>query len=218
MFIRNAWHVAALASEIKAELLPRILLNVKVVMYRTSDDKLVALEDRCKHRQVPLSKGCLIEDEVQCAYHGMRFDASGACVHIPSQKIIPVRANVNSYPLIEKHGLAWIWMGDKSKCDESLIPNHPVCVSPLHAGSMFRSHAKTDYRLGIDNFLDPSHVAFVHPNTVASQALTEATAEITVNGDEVRSRRIVRKGDRLVVERRAGSANLAETAAFIRLT
>ena len=39
---------------------------------------------------------------------------------------------------------------------------------------------------------------------------TDLVAEVTG-----RSRRIVRKGDRLVVENRAASANLAETAAFM---
>lgn len=192
MFIRNAWHVAALASEITTELFARTIMSTQLVMYRTPDGKLTALEDRCSHRQVPLSKGCLVDGQVQCAYHGMRFGADGTCVHIPSQKVIPQRANVKSYPLVEKHGFAWLWLGDRALCDEATIPDHSVCVSPTHAGTMFHAHAKTDYRLGIDNFLDPSHVAFVHPNTVGSQALTEASAEISVNGNEVRSRRIVR--------------------------
>jgi vanillate O-demethylase monooxygenase subunit len=192
MFIHNAWYVAALASDLKAELFPRTVLNKHVVMYRTSDGKLAALEDRCSHRHVPLSKGCLVGDQVQCAYHGIRFNAGGTCVHIPSQKIIPQRASVKSFPLVEKYGFAWIWMGDRDLCDEALIPDHSVCTSPRHAGEMFYAHANTDYRLGIDNFLDPSHVSFVHLSTVMSQAVTEASPEITVTPNEVRVRRILR--------------------------
>jgi vanillate O-demethylase monooxygenase subunit len=191
MFIRNAWYVAALSAEIKAELFPRTILNEQVVMYRTSDGKVVALEDRCSHRQVPLSKGCLQGDQVQCWYHGIRFDSAGNCVHIPNQKVIPQRASVKAFPVADKHGFVWIWMGDPTRCDESQIPDHSVCTSPNWAGQMLYTRPKTDYRLGIDNFLDPSHVAFVHPGTVTSQAVSEATPEIEVNGNYIRVRRIL---------------------------
>ena len=191
MFIHNAWYVAALATDIKAELFARTILGEQIVMYRTSDGKIAALEDRCSHRQVPLSKGCLKDDQIECLYHGLRFNTMGNCVHIPSQKNIPLRAHVKSFPLVEQHGLVWIWMGNPDLSAASPIPDHSVCTSPRYTGEMCYAHADTDYRLGIDNFLDPSHVAFVHPNTVTSQAVTEASPEIMIKDNEVRVRRIL---------------------------
>lgn len=190
MFIRNAWYAAALSSEIKTELFARTILNEQVLMYRTSNGKIAALEDRCPHRQVPLSKGCLQGDQVQCWYHGIRFDAAGNCVHIPSQKIIPQRANVKSFPVAEKHGFVWIWMGDPKQCEASSIPNHSICASPNWAGEMSYFPSKADYRFGIDNLLDLSHIAFVHPHTVMSQGIAEATPEIEAKENQVLVRRV----------------------------
>jgi vanillate O-demethylase monooxygenase subunit len=93
----------------------------------------------------------------------------------------------------EKYNMVWLWLGDPKLCDESSIPDHSVCISPKHSGAMHYKYAKTDYRLGIDNFLDPSHVAFVHPGTVTSQAVSEARPEIEINEDRVRVRRILYK-------------------------
>jgi phenylpropionate dioxygenase-like ring-hydroxylating dioxygenase large terminal subunit len=192
MLIHNAWYAAALCSEIGAELFARTILNQKIVLYRAVDGKIAALEDRCIHRQVPLSKGRLVDDQIQCWYHGLRFDRTGQCVHIPSQQNIPPRSCVKSFPVAEKHGWVWLWMGDRERRDEALIPDHSVCTSREFVGEMTYFYIETDYRLGVDNLLDLSHIAFVHPKTIVSRAVAEATPEIAVNKDEVRVRRVLR--------------------------
>ena len=108
MFIRNTWYVAALSDEIKPELLARTIAGEGIVMYRTSAGGVAALEDRCSHRQVPLSKGCLEGDQVRCWYHGLRFDATGRCTDIPSQEHIPPAAKVRSFPVVERYGFVWV--------------------------------------------------------------------------------------------------------------
>ncbi|WP_394823877.1 Rieske 2Fe-2S domain-containing protein [Pendulispora albinea] len=193
MLIRNAWYAAALCNEIKSEeLFARTLLNDKIVFYRTSEGKVAALEDRCIHRQVPLSKGRLKGDQIECWYHGLRYEPSGKCVHIPSQRTIPARACVRTYPVAEKYGWVWLWMGDPAQADEALVPDHWPCTSPEFAGEMSYFHINTDYRLAVDNLLDLSHIAYVHPKTIVSQAVAEATPEITVKENEVRVRRTLR--------------------------
>jgi vanillate O-demethylase monooxygenase subunit len=193
MFIRNAWYAVALCPEIKTELFGRTILNEKIVFYRQSDGQVAALEDRCVHRQVPLSKGRLFGDQIECWYHGLRFAPSGECVHIPSQQTIPQRACVRAYPVAEKYGWVWVWCGDRELCDEALIPNHWVCTAPDHAGEMTYFHINTDYRLGVDNLLDLSHIAFVHLKTIVSHAVAEAQPEIVIKENEVRVRRVLRR-------------------------
>lgn len=193
MFIRNAWYAAALSSEIEAELFPRTIANEQIVMHRTSTGEVTALEDRCPHRQVPLSKGCLKGDEIECAYHGLRFDPSGQCVHIPSQDTIPSTARTRAYPVAEKYGFVWIWPGDPALSDESSVPDHSICVDPNLAGAMHYQRGRADYRLGIDNFLDSSHVAFVHPGTVMSESVSSARPETKIEGDRVVVRRVLEK-------------------------
>ena len=66
MFLKNYWYVAAWSSEVSAEPLARIFLGKPVVLYRTTKDRVVALEDRCCQRQLPLSMGKVIGDQLQC--------------------------------------------------------------------------------------------------------------------------------------------------------
>ena len=74
--------------------LARRLLDRPWLILRGADGVAVLLEDRCPHRFAPLSKGTVHGDAVECLYHGLRFDASGACVEIPGQANIPTQARV----------------------------------------------------------------------------------------------------------------------------
>ena len=70
----NHWYVIAGRDEVGEELLARKVCGEHLVLFRTSDGEPVALADRCSHRQFPLSKGHRVGDEIQCGYHGLRFD------------------------------------------------------------------------------------------------------------------------------------------------
>ena len=84
MFLRNYWYVAAWDHEVQRQsLFSRVILNEPVVFYRTSDGVPVALEDRCCHRHMPLSDGRLEGNNIQCCYHGLVYDPTGACVEVP---------------------------------------------------------------------------------------------------------------------------------------
>src|SRR5262245_41092686 len=99
-FLRNAWYVAAMSSELTRGLLARKLLNEPVVMYRTEAGEAVVLEDYCPHRLLPLSVGRLVGDLVQCGYHGMEFDPQGKCVRIPGEELSGRDVRVRRYPVI----------------------------------------------------------------------------------------------------------------------
>lgn len=125
MFIKNAWYVAARPEEIGRTPLRRLICNEPIVFYRTRSGDPVALADRCIHRRMPLSAGRVVDDDLQCGYHGFRYDSSGKCVWIPTQEHIPSRACVRGYKLVERFGFTWIWMGDPDRADESLLPVMP---------------------------------------------------------------------------------------------
>ena len=174
MFIRNAWYVAAWDHEVERSLLGRKILNEPVVIYRKRDGGVVALEDRCCHRHYPLSKGELIDDKIQCGYHGMIYDASGACVDIPWQKNVPRSAKVKSYPAVEQFHWIWIWMGDPELADESKITDFHWLDDPQWGAKGTYFHIQSDYRLIIENLLDLSHLAYVHRSTLGNVAVAEA--------------------------------------------
>ncbi|MSW67364.1 MAG: Rieske 2Fe-2S domain-containing protein, partial [Actinobacteria bacterium] len=79
MFVLNAWYVAAWTVEVKREPLRKVICEIPVVLYRKLDGTAVALEDRCAHRGYPLSAGRVVEDVLECGYHGFQFDCSGVC-------------------------------------------------------------------------------------------------------------------------------------------
>ncbi|HEY8267842.1 MAG TPA: aromatic ring-hydroxylating dioxygenase subunit alpha [Xanthobacteraceae bacterium] len=192
MFVNNAWYVAGWDREVTATPRPRMFLNQPVVLYRTAEGKAVALEDRCCHRHYPLSRGKVIGESIQCGYHGLRFDGTGACVEIPGQDMIPRNAKVRSYPITEKYGWVWIWMGDPARADLALIPNWWWCE---HKDWAFTKpdmlHINCNYELVTDNLLDVTHLAYVHATSIGTSAITEFPIKVEREENRVRMTRWV---------------------------
>jgi vanillate O-demethylase monooxygenase subunit len=166
MFVKNCWYVAGWSEELPAEgMISRTIINEPVLLFRTSCGELVALEDRCCHRQAPLSLGRREGDNVRCMYHGLKFDPTGRCIEIPGQETIPPRARVRRYAIAEKGSWLWVWMGEESRADESLIP----AAVGLDAPAWTLRHGRLDYQanhmLIHDNLCDFSHIAYVHENS-----------------------------------------------------
>jgi phenylpropionate dioxygenase-like ring-hydroxylating dioxygenase large terminal subunit len=178
MFVKNAWYAAAEPAEIGRTLLRRVFINEPVVMFRREDGTPVALEDRCCHRRVPLSKGRLIGDTLQCGYHGLRYESSGQCIEIPGQTLVPAGARVRSYPLVELHGWVWIWMGEAKRADAALVPDFHEAALPGYATIRGYTHIDCHYLLMVDNLLDLSHLAFVHSSSIGSTADTNPTLKL----------------------------------------
>ena len=130
MFPRNCWYVAAHAHEITDALFARTFRNQAVILWRTADGKVAALEDRCPHRLVPLSTGKTVNNLVECGYHGLRFNAEGACALVPGQDQVPKIIRVKTFPVAERHALIWIWMGEADLADEDFIPDLHWMDSP----------------------------------------------------------------------------------------
>jgi vanillate O-demethylase monooxygenase subunit len=162
-YLRNAWYAAAWPDEIDNELVARTFLNEPVVLYRDPEGHAVALADRCPHRFAPLSKGKIVEGSIQCPYHGLRFDTMGKCVH-NYHGPIPKTAAVRAYPLLERFGVVWIWMGDPDGADEALLPEFSGFNGAM-GWAVVRGYLSVhaNYQLVTDNLLDLSHGQFLHP-------------------------------------------------------
>ena len=183
MFIRNAWYVAAWDHEVGRVMRRRILLGDPVAFFRREDGVPVALEDRCCHRQAPLSLGKLVGNTVECPYHGLQFDASGACVKIPSQDRIPASARVKSYPVVERNHWIWIWMGDPAKADPALIEDFHWMDDPHWRFGGSSLHVDANYLLLVENLLDTTHLPFLHPESLGTGAFARSEFEVTREDD-----------------------------------
>ncbi len=175
MFLRNFWYVAAQDNEVQRQkLFRRTILDAPIVFYRTEQGTPVALEDCCCHRNMPLSEGVLKGDNVQCAYHGLLYDPSGTCIHVPSQTSIPADARVRSYPVVERYHWIWIWMGDPALADPDLIEDYHWTDDPDWRAKGERLDLAGNYLLLVDNLLDLTHLQFIHPTTLGTDAVAAA--------------------------------------------
>ncbi len=192
MFIRNCWYVIAWDHEIEADaLFTRTVLGEPILLYRTADNTIVALEDRCCHRLAPLSKGRKEGDCVRCGYHGLKFDAQGRCIEIPGLDTVPPKAKVRTYPIAQKNHWVFVWMGDSAKADTALLPDTYSNDHPEHHYKPGYMHYDTPYLLICDNLLDFSHLSYVHEKTLggtAAIAQAHATIEPVPRGIRVTRR------------------------------
>jgi vanillate O-demethylase monooxygenase subunit len=154
-----------------------MICNKRLVMYRKADGTPVALEDACWHRMLPLSKGRLDGDILVCGYHGLRYEAGGRCVQMPSQETINPAACVRSFPIVERHRYLWIWMGDPALADPASVPDMHWNHDPAWAGDGRTIHAKCNYKLVVDNLMDLTHETFVHGASIGQDAVAEAPFE-----------------------------------------
>lgn len=167
IFLKNVWYVAAWDHElIDGAKLARTLLEKPILIYRGESGKIVALDDRCCHRGAPLSMGRIEGDCVRCMYHGMKFDATGKCVQIPGQDLIPAKLGVRSYPIVERDHLVWIWMGDPALADTASVPDYEPLHDPKWRGMPGYMHYKANWLFIVDNLADFAHLAFVHTKTL----------------------------------------------------
>jgi phenylpropionate dioxygenase-like ring-hydroxylating dioxygenase large terminal subunit len=170
-FLKNTWYVAAWSHEIGADaLLARTIIRTPLLLWRDQTGRLIAFEDRCCHRAAPLSKGRREGNSIRCMYHGLLFDSTGRCVEIPSQDFIPPAARVRAFPAVERFKWVWVWMGDPSKADESLIPDTHYVDDPGWRGVPGYMHYDANYLLITDNLLDFSHLSYVHETTLGGTA------------------------------------------------
>ena len=168
-FLYNCWYAAAWTSEIDdGKPFSRTLLEKPIVIYKNESGVYVALDNRCCHRSAPLSMGRIEGDCLRCMYHGMKYDPSGQCVEIPGQAKISSNHRVHSYPLVDRGGMLWIWMGEAHKANSDDIPHFEPLDDPQWCGLPNRCylHYDANWMLIVDNLADFSHLAFVHTSTL----------------------------------------------------
>jgi phenylpropionate dioxygenase-like ring-hydroxylating dioxygenase large terminal subunit len=180
--LRNFWHPVALESDVTGDgPFAVALLGERWVLARLHGE-LVAMQDRCPHRFVPLSAGRVVGDELECAYHGYRFGADGKVTRIPSLSPdvpIPPKACVKTANVREGFGLIWLCLADEpldGLLDDAAYRDPTYDV-------FFAGPFTTRVSAGVlaDNFLDSAHFPFLHAATFG--ASDPGTPSLTVRRD-----------------------------------
>lgn len=178
-FLQNAWYVAGWTHELdRNQILARTIVDHPLVFYRTAGEGVVCLMDRCPHRFAPLSMGRIEGDSLRCGYHGIRFGPDGLCRENPHggvSKALRVRA----YPVIERHRLLWVWIGEADLADSAHIPELPF-IDRAPEASFISGYVPTqaNHLLMVDNILDLTHADYLHPESLGGGSMTRSTASI----------------------------------------
>lgn len=189
----HCWFILALSEELGSKPIARTLQGVPLVLFRDGEGKAGALLDRCPHRNVPLSCGSVEGGELQCAYHGWRFDRQGACKHIPSLVGQPdaKAQRASSYAAHEQDGFIWVY----SSPDSDGAPAGPPPYRFAKAGAPGYTNVRQvveapgTLHATIENALDVPHTAFLHRGLFRSKS-----RNLTIEAHVTRTR------DRVVAE------------------
>jgi phenylpropionate dioxygenase-like ring-hydroxylating dioxygenase large terminal subunit len=163
--LREAWYYALPAARLKPRaMLPKVMLGEPVLLGRDADGAPFALRDICPHRGMPLNAGDFDGREIECCYHGWRFDTTGRCIAIPAlvpgQSFSPNRVRVRRYPVREAQGNIWVFFGD----DPTGAPEIPDIEGFANAAPQLVEcvtfAAAIDH--AIVGLMDPAHGPFVH--------------------------------------------------------
>lgn len=164
-WLRELWYFALPASALKVGAMQaKTMLGEPVLLARDKDGKVFALRDICPHRGIPLSCGRFDGAEVECRYHGWRFDGTGKCTAIPSlvadQNVDVGRIGVRHYPVAEAQGNIWVYFGN---ADDNLpeVPTAPgfAAADQRHVETMVFPGALDHAVVGL---MDPAHGPYVH--------------------------------------------------------
>ena len=169
------WYVALPAAQLKTGAMkPVTLLGQQVLLLRDKEGAVSALRDFCPHRGMPLRHGTFDGCEVECCYHGWRFNTAGTCTAIPSlageqaEKTDITKIKTASYACTEKDGLIWVFVTDPTRAANASetvpVPPAPSMPAPITGG--FAHVDSVLFPCMIDHavigLMDPAHGPFVH--------------------------------------------------------
>jgi phenylpropionate dioxygenase-like ring-hydroxylating dioxygenase large terminal subunit len=169
-FLRNLWYYGLPGEQLKpGKMAAKTLLNEPIVFGRSRDGQVFALRDICPHRAVPLSCGRFDGQEVECCYHGWRFDTEGQCTAMPSlaadRKLNLELFRVKQYLVQEVQGNIWIYMPENDQIEGNL-PEIDIPLVPGFPNQSYQAIETLRFPCFVDHavvgLMDPAHVPFVH--------------------------------------------------------
>jgi phenylpropionate dioxygenase-like ring-hydroxylating dioxygenase large terminal subunit len=161
----NLWYAVEFSTAITDRPQLVTIFDRQITIYRDDRNKLQALSNICPHRGASLADGNIRDNCIVCPYHGWHFKGDGSCVKIPANAsgvVIPRQAVVKTYPVQEKDGWVWLFLGDRSKAQDILLPELPQIQNDQMRMLQGDFCWQVNYERAMDNGLDFAHAPFVH--------------------------------------------------------
>ncbi|MEV6663734.1 Rieske 2Fe-2S domain-containing protein [Streptomyces nigra] len=146
-----------------------VFAGERIALFRTRSGIVHALEDRCAHRQVPLSMGVVEGETLRCCYHAWAYRGDGRISQIPylSKGDRRPPRGVRGYPVREAYGLVFVFPGDPEKAAVTELPDLPAYGSPRYSTMTFSRTVRCHYSFMHENLLDMNH-QFLHRGVVGT--------------------------------------------------
>ena len=175
--LRQYWQPAALVDEFKAVFDARMagrplkalqLLGQHLVLFKDASGDWGLLDRDCAHRGADLSFGRLESASegggLRCPFHGWKFAADGRCLDTPAEpagSLLCDRIRQRSYPVIEKSGVLFAWLGDAGNPPPPL-PAFDCFTAPASHSFAFKGLWHANWLQAFEVGIDPAHPSFLH--------------------------------------------------------
>ncbi len=185
----NQWYVAQEAAAVGATPVGVRLLGQDLVLFRDRAGRIACLSDVCIHRGASLARGRTVDDCVECPYHGWRYASDGRVTKIPAEPEakIPARGRIDAYPVVEKYGWIWVFVGDTPETERPPIPDMPETADTGIRWVRGVWDWRVNYHRAVENGLDFAHAPFVHGSAFGNRERPQID-DFTVVEDEVSGR------------------------------
>ncbi len=172
---RSYWLPALLAEELPDNDCPPVrvkLLSERLLAFRDSEGRLGLIDEFCAHRGVSLWFGRNEEAGLRCPYHGWKYDVTGQCIEVPSEPEesgFCQRIKLKSYPLVERGGVLWTYMGEPEK--QPPLPEWEFATVPARHRYISKRTQESNWLQALEGGIDSSHVSFLHRGDLNSDPL-----------------------------------------------
>jgi phenylpropionate dioxygenase-like ring-hydroxylating dioxygenase large terminal subunit len=167
--ISNQWYAVMSSHDVKkGKVTGARRFGENLVFFRTEAGGLGCVSSRCAHRGASLAKGCVKNGNIRCPFHGIEYDVTGKCVHVPSDGRASTadlsRFNLRHYAVREIGDIIFAWYGDAEPVGE---PDYfDIITDPSYTYDHTEDTWGVDYSRVIENQLDVSHLPFIHRTTI----------------------------------------------------
>ncbi len=172
-FLRRYWQPVLLSWELPVPDCAPVrvrLLGEDLIAFRDTDGEAGLLDAYCPHRRAPMFFGRNEDCGLRCVYHGWKFDRHGDCVDMPSEPDdtpLKARVKIKSYPVYEKAGVIFAYMGPPEK--KSPPPDYEWMRAPETHRYVSKTFEACNYLQALEGGLDTAHSSFAHNNDLSNR-------------------------------------------------
>jgi phenylpropionate dioxygenase-like ring-hydroxylating dioxygenase large terminal subunit len=189
-FFRCYWLPALLAEELPDNECPPVrvkLLSERLLAFRDSQGRYGLIDEFCAHRGVSLWFGRNEDNGLRCPYHGWKYDTTGQCIEVPSEPVesgFCKKIKLTSYPLIERGGILWTYMGPPEL--QPPLPEWEFAGVPASHRFVAKRTQECNWLQAMEGGIDSSHVSFLHSGELDHDPLFKGTKGNEYNRNDLK--------------------------------